>query len=138
MQRPRTLYNSDMILLPVLLAAGKVAAKVGGKTKGPPPPEGVWVYIDQANELISHPNFDAAVASPWFWGASIALVAVSLLRGWKMLLVSYVGAIVMWGIVQKVVLSDTSNDAGSSSTIVFAGLTVGVAGLAIYFLLIRD
>lgn len=127
-------YNTDMFLLPLLLAAGKVA----GKTKGPPPSEGVWVYIDAANEIVKNPNFDAAIANPWFWGGSIALIAVSLLRGWKMLLIGYVGAIVMWGIVQKVVLDDTSNDAGSSSTIVFAALTVGVAGIAIYFLLIRD
>lgn len=127
-------YNIDMFLLPVLLAAGKVI----GKTKGGPPSEGVWKYIDAANEIVQNPNFDAAMASPWFWGGSIALVAVSLLRGWKFMLIGYVGAIVIWGIVQKVIMSDTTSDAGSSNTIVFAGLTVGVAGFAIYFLLIRD
>lgn len=123
-----------MFLLPVLLAAAKVA----GKTKGPPPPEGVWKYIDAANEVVSNPNFEAAMASPWFWGGSIAFLAVALFRGWKVMLVGYIGAIAIWGIIHHVILKDTSGDAGSSSTVVFAALTVGVAGLAIYFLLIRD
>jgi hypothetical protein len=135
---PRCPYNTDMFLLPVLLAAGKVAGKVGGKLKAEPPPEGIWKYIDAANELVQHPNFEAAIRNPWFWGGSIAFMAVALLRGWKGLLIVYVLGIVMWGIIHHVVLKDTGHDAGSSSTVVFAGLTVGVAGIAIYFLLIRD
>jgi hypothetical protein len=127
-----------MFLLPVLLAAGKVAGKVAGKTKGEPPVEGIMKYIDAANEIVKNPDFESAIRNPWFWGGSIAFMTVALLRGWKGLLITYVLGIVLWGIVHHVVLKDASNDAGSSSTVVFAGLTVGVAGIAIYFLLIRD
>lgn len=122
-------------LLPALLAQ---AAKTGGKTKGPPPVKDAWYYIDAVNEWLKHPDFDAAMASPYFWGGSIVAMVLALFRGWKLVLFGYPLVIVMWGVVDRFILKSTTGGAQDSNVLVFAGLTVGVAGIGIYFLLIRD
>lgn len=122
-------------LLPALLAQ---AAKTAGKTKGPPPVKDAWYYIDAVNDWLSHPDFDAATRNPYFWGVSVLVMVVALFRGWKLMLIGYPIAIILWGVVDRFILKSTTTGAGDSNIIVFAGLTVGVAGLGIYFLLIRD
>lgn len=124
-----------MSVTSLLLAA---AGKAAGKTKGPPPAEGWWVYADAINDFLKNPDFQGAMHNPWFWGGSAVAMVISLLRGWKLFLICYPLAIIMWGVVDKYIVNDTSTGAGSSNIIVFAGLTVGVAGFGIYFLLIRD
>lgn len=123
------------MLLSLLLAQ---AGRALGKTKEPPPAEGWWKYADMVNDFLKNPNFDAAVQNPWFWGGSIVAMTVALFRGWKLFLIGYPIVIAMWGVVDRFILKDTTVGAGSSNIVVFAGLTVGVAGLGIYFLLIRD
>ncbi len=104
-----------------------------------PTATGVWKYIDQVNDVLTNPDFDATIHNPWFIAGSIVLILLSLLRGWKGLLVTYVGGIILWGIVHHTVLKDqTAAAEGTQSIYVFAGLVVGVAGIGIYFLLIRD
>lgn len=97
-----------------------------------------WKYVDQVNEAIVNAKFDETIRNPWFLGISGVFVLTALLRGWKGILVTYIGGIAMWGIVAKTVMSDTSGSAQSGSIVIFAALVVGVAGLGIYFLLIRD
>ena len=124
------------MLLALLLAQ---VGKAVGKTKGPQPAtEGFWHYADLINDTLKNPNFDAAIQNPWFWGGSVVAMTLALFRGWKIVLIGYPLAIVMWGVVDRYILKDTTSGAGSSNIVVFAGLTVGVAGLGIYFLLIRD
>ena len=123
-----------MLVWPLLAQAGRIAGKAKGKAES----EGVWKYIDAANEFVKNANFEEAIRSPAFWGVSVVLLAIALFRGWKGFLVMYVGGVALWGIVHFAILKDTTTGAGSSNILVFAALTVGVAGLGIYFLLIRD
>lgn len=104
-----------------------------------PTATGVWKYIDQVNDTLRNPDFESTIRNPWFIGGSIVLILIALLRGAKGLLVTYVGGILVWGIVHHTVLKDqTAASEGTQSVYVFAVLIVAVAGLAIYFLLIRD
>ena len=99
----------------------------------------IWFYLDTANDWIKNLNFEVTIRNPWFWLFSIVLLVVSLFRGWKPLMIGYVVSIVLWGIVHHTVLKDKASAAQSTSSVmVFAALTVGVAGIAIYFLLIRE
>lgn len=122
------------MLLTLLAVAGKVAAKAKA-----PPKEGFVKYLDAANEFVSHPNFETAIRNPYFWGVSIVFLGAALFRGWKMFLIGYVVIFAMWGVVHYTVLKDRAAAAESTSSVmIFAAMTVGVAGLAIYFMLIRD
>src|SRR6478752_2387877 len=88
-----------------------------------------WSYVDKANDLVSHPDFESTIRNPWFIVVSIAVLLFGVLRGKKILLTLYIGAIVMWGIVDHTILRDHSKDAGSSSIVVFAGLIVVAAAI---------
>jgi len=94
--------------------------------------------VNQINDTVSHPDFDATVHNPIFILFSIAFCAVALLRGWKTLLSMYLAGIAVWYVVANVVMKDKTGAEGGSSMMVFVGLVVLIAGLLIYFLLIRD
>ena len=96
-------------------------------------------YLDAANEWLKNLNFEQTIRDPIFWLISIVLMAFALFRGWKGFMICYVIGIAMWGVVHHTVLKDKTAAAQSTqSVMVFAVLTVGVAGLAIYLLLIKD
>lgn len=96
-------------------------------------------WLDKINDKINHPDFNATMHNPWFLVISAAVILFGVLRGKKALLILYVGAIIVWGIVDKTVLHDKTAAAQSTSgVVVFAGLVIVVAGIAIYFLLIKD
>lgn len=118
----------------LLAQAGKAAA---GK-KGPPPEKDAWYYIDLVNDKLNNPDFDATMSSPVFWGVSIAVMILALFRGWKIVLIGYPLLLIMWAVVDKFITKTTTTGAGDSNVMVFAALTVGVAGIGIYFFLIRD
>lgn len=118
----------------LLAAAGKAAEK--GKAAEP---EGIFKYLDAANDFIKGLNFEREIHDPKFWAISIVVLGVSLFRGWKTMMIGYIGVVALWGVVHYTVLKDTAGAGqASGNVLVFAGLTVGVAGLGIYFLLIRD
>ena len=94
--------------------------------------------LDNLNETVSHPDFDATMHNPIFLLFSIAFCAVALLRGWKVLLAIYLGGIAIWYVVANVLMKDHTGAEGGSSMMIFVGLVVVIAGLLIYFLLIRD
>ena len=94
--------------------------------------------VDQLNEVVSHPDFNATIHSPIFILFSIAFCAVALLRGWKALLAFYVAGIGIWYVVANVVMKDRSGAEGGSAMMIFVGFIVVIAGCLIYFLLIRD
>lgn len=91
--------------------------------------------IDRINDAVSHPDWNATVHNPWFLLGSVAFIIVSLLRGWKSMLVLYFGAMAMWYIVANYVMT---KHGGGGNILVFAGGIVVVGGFAIYMLLIRD
>lgn len=103
------------------------------------PVKDVFYYLDLANEWVKNLDFEEMIRDPVFWLVSIVLMTVALFRGWKGFMICYGVGIVLWGIVHHTVLKDDSPAAQSTqSVMVFAALTVGVAGLAIYLLLIKD
>lgn len=91
--------------------------------------------IDALNDAISHPDFDATIQNPWFIIGSIVFVTVALLRGWKAMLILYLGGMAAWYIAAKIVHSQGS---GGGSVFTFAAAIVVIGGFAIYMLLIRD
>ena len=97
-----------------------------------------WSTIDKINDAVSHPDFEKTIHNPWFLVVSAAVLLFGALRGKKVLLTCYIAAIVIWGIVDKTILRDTTQGAGSANIVVFAGLVVAAAAVAIYFLLIKD
>lgn len=102
-------------------------------------PKDFMYYLDTANEWVKGLNFEHAIRDPIFWLVSIVLMVLALFRGWKGFMIAYVVGIALWGVVHHTVLKDKTSAAQSTSSVmVFAVLTVGVAGLAIYLLLIKD
>lgn len=91
--------------------------------------------IDSLNDAISHPDWDATIHNPWFIVGSIIFIAVALLRGWKTMLIVYLGGIVAWYIEANIV---NAKGGGGGSVYTFAAAVVVVGGFAIYMLLIRD
>jgi hypothetical protein len=99
----------------------------------------VFEAIDRVNDAVSHPDFDSTIRNGWFLGISAVVVIACLLRGKKVLVTLYIGAIVVWGIASRTVLARSASGGDASSGLFpFIALIGAVALVVIYLLLIRD
>ena len=100
---------------------------------------GDWLEtIDSINDAVSHPNFDSTVHNPWFLIFSVVFCAYCLLRSYKALIACYLGGIAIWYVIANVVMKDKTSASGGSPVFMFAGAIVLIAGILIYFTLIKD
>jgi hypothetical protein len=90
--------------------------------------------MEAAREFLEGLDFQTVVLNPYFIGISALILLLCLYRNWRLFGVLYIGAIAVWGVVEYA----TEQGGALGGVVPLVGGVMLVAGLAIYFLLVRD